>query len=71
MGGAPSRAAYDSPPTLSAKLGSEKHCLMAFLSPTCGLCASLRPKLSQVCPACTVQVVSPKRNGPFSAYLLH
>lgn len=41
---------YDTPASLVAKLLAQprRHTLLAFLSPNCGLCAKLRPALSQV-----------------------
>jgi hypothetical protein len=40
--------AYDNQSALAAKLDSRRHCIVAFLSPSCGLCAALRPTLSKV-----------------------
>ena len=43
---------YDSQPHLAAKLARQQHCLLAFLSPACGLCSSLQPALSKVSGSC-------------------
>lgn len=48
MGAAGSRQAYDSPSAVAAKLAQPAPCLLAFMSPHCSLCASLRPKLEEV-----------------------
>lgn len=48
MGAAMSSQAYDSPDQLAAKLARREPCVLAFLSPHCGLCSSLRPALDQV-----------------------
>lgn len=42
-----SQAHYDSPAQVAAKLARREPCVLAFLSPQCGLCASLRPALDQ------------------------
>ena len=48
MGAAMSSQAYDSPDQVAAKLARREPCVLAFLSPHCGLCSSLRPALDQV-----------------------
>lgn len=48
MGAAVSSQAYDSPDQVAAKLARRQPCVLAFLSPQCGLCSSLRPALDQV-----------------------
>lgn len=48
MGASQSAQAYDGPQEVAGKLGRRTPCLLAFMSPQCGLCASLRPALEQV-----------------------
>lgn len=48
MGASHSAQAYDGPQEVASKLGRRSPCLLAFMSPQCGLCASLRPALEQV-----------------------
>lgn len=48
MGAAASSQAFDSPEQVAAKLARRQPCVLAFLSPQCGLCSSLRPALDQV-----------------------
>lgn len=47
---------FDSQAEVAAKLASKKPCLLAFMSPQCGLCASLRPSLREVEQAGGVRV---------------
>lgn len=39
---------YDTQSTLAAKLAADRPCLLAFLAPSCGLCASLAPSIAAV-----------------------
>ena len=50
MGAGPSAPAqrYDSPAAVAAILAQHRPTLLAFLSPSCGLCKSLHPELVQV-----------------------
>lgn len=48
MGAALSSQGYDGQSQLGAKLASKQPLLVAFMSPQCGLCASLRPALTEV-----------------------
>lgn len=48
MGAAANSHAYDSPEQVAAKLARRRPCVLAFLSPHCGLCSSLRPALDRV-----------------------
>lgn len=43
-----SQANYDGPRNLAAKLASQQPCIVAFMSPVCGLCSSLLPALDEV-----------------------
>jgi thioredoxin-like negative regulator of GroEL len=47
MGAANSRT-YDAQPELAFKMAQQQSLIVAFMSPQCGLCASLRPALDQV-----------------------
>ncbi|KAI3438646.1 hypothetical protein D9Q98_001068 [Chlorella vulgaris] len=47
MGAANSRT-YDAQPELASKMAQQQSLIVAFMSPQCGLCASLRPALDQV-----------------------
>lgn len=48
MGAAASAQRYDGQQEFAAKLAAPKPCVIAFMSPYCGLCASLRPALDEV-----------------------
>ena len=48
MGASPSTLFYDNNKNVAAKLSSPQPCILAFLSPQCGLCRALRPALSEV-----------------------
>lgn len=48
MGLLPSPRQYDSQEHLAAKLAEGRPTVLAFLSPSCGLCRSLEPQLTQV-----------------------
>jgi hypothetical protein len=43
-----SQANYDGPRDLAAKMASQQPCIVAFMSPGCGLCSSLLPALEEV-----------------------
>lgn len=48
MGAAQSSQAYHGPHAVAGKLAQASPTVLAFLSPSCGLCASLRPTLDTV-----------------------